>query len=97
MGLQITGRIYRYVLFPVPPVSGNLTFFTDLITFICIVAFAFRIKAKHGQLRMTRLLRTILQDSFLYFFVMAAFHVGIAFFTFFITVILSISSAERGI
>lgn len=71
--------------------------FVDLITFVCIVAFVFKFNAKHGQSRMTRLMRTILQDSILYFFVMAAFHIAIAFFTFFTTVIdASSPSAEDG-
>jgi len=54
---------------------------TDLITFVCIVVFVFKLKADHGQSRMNRLMQTILQDGVLYFFVMAAFHAAMVFFT----------------
>jgi len=83
VGLQVTGRACRY-LFPTSPPqkSGKLTFSTDLITFICIVVFILKLKAGYGQSRMNRLMRTILQDGVLYFFVMAAFHIAMVFFAF---------------
>ncbi|KAF9790515.1 hypothetical protein BJ322DRAFT_1104166 [Thelephora terrestris] len=55
----------------------------DLVTVVCIVVFVLKLKANHGQSRMTRLMRTILQDGVLYFFVMAAFHLTMVFCTFF--------------
>ena len=60
---------------------------TDLVTFVCIVVFVFKLKADHGQSRMTRLMRTILQDGILYFFVMVGFHIAMALFTVFSRVI----------
>ena len=51
----------------------------DLVTFICIVVFVLKFKAGYGQSRMTRLMRTILQDGVLYFFVMAGFHIAMIF------------------
>lgn len=60
---------------------------TDLITSVSVVVFALKLKANHGQSRMTRLMRNILQDSVLYFFVMAGFHIAMVFFTFFARVI----------
>jgi len=37
-----------------------------------------------GQSRLTRLMRTILQDGVLYFFVMVTFHIVMLFFAFFV-------------
>ena len=54
---------------------------TDLVTFICIVVFVFKLKADHSQSRMSRLMQTVLQDGVLYFFVMAAFHAAMVLFT----------------
>ena len=62
----------------------------DLIAFVCLVGFVINFKSDHGQLRMTRLMRTILQDGTLYFFVMAAFHIAFALSTFFAGVISSL-------
>jgi len=56
--------------------------FADVITFGCICAFIFKFRAGSGQSRMTRLMRTVVQDAFLYFFVMAGFHIVMVFFTF---------------
>ena len=56
---------------------------TDLVTPVCIVVFVLRLKANHGQTRMNRLLRTILQDGVLYFFIMAGFHIAMVLFAFF--------------
>ena len=52
----------------------------DLVTLICIVVFVLKLKAGHGQSRMTRLMRTILQDGVLYFFVMSTFHIAMVVF-----------------
>jgi len=54
---------------------------TDLIAFVCIVTFVSKLKADFGQSRMTRVMRTILQDGILFFFVMAGFHIAMLFFT----------------
>ena len=62
----------------------------DLIAFVCLVAFVLNFKSDHGQLRMTRLMRTILQDGTLYFFVMAAFHIAFTLSIFFASVISSL-------
>ena len=70
---------------------------TDLVTFVCIIVFVLKLKAKHGRPHMSRLMRTILQDGVMYFFVMATFHIAIAFFTFFIPVILFLPPCERWI
>ena len=69
----------------------------DLVTFACIVAFAFKFKAERGQRRMTKLMRTILQDGVLYFFVMAGFHIAMVFSTAFSRVITSPLLVEEGI
>lgn len=62
--------------------------FADLITFICIIVFVVRVN--HGQSRMTRLTRTILQDGVLYFFVMAGFHIAMVLCISFTTLIIPI-------
>ena len=49
---------------------------TDVITFVCLVVFIFKLKADRGQSRMTRLMRSLLQDGILYFLVMMGFHVA---------------------
>lgn len=54
---------------------------TDVIAFVCLVVFAFRLSAAQGQSRMTHLTRTFLQGGVLYFFVMMAFHIATLFFT----------------
>ena len=64
---------------------------TDLITFVCIVVFVLKLKAGYGQSRMNRLMRTILQDGVLYFFIMVAFHIAMVFFVFFGRVIRTFS------
>ena len=45
---------------------------TDVIAFVCLVIFAFRLEAAQGQSRMTHLIRT---------FVIMAFHIATLFFT----------------
>ena len=45
---------------------------TDLIAFVCLVIFAFRLEAARGQSRMTHLTQT---------FVIMAFHIATLFFT----------------
>lgn len=87
MGLQGAGCICWYISFPISQASRDLTLCTDLVTFACIIVFVFRFRADHDQFPMTRLMRAILHDGVLYFFVMAAFHIVIAFFTFFTAVI----------
>ena len=56
-------------------------FLADVVAFVCLVAFIFKLKADQGQSRMTHLMRTVLQDGILYFFVMAGFHIAMLFFT----------------
>ena len=56
---------------------------TDLIAIVCIVIFTMKHGAGRDRSRMTRLMRTILQDGVLYFLVMAGFHIAMVFFTFF--------------
>ena len=51
------------------------------MTFVCLVVFILRLKADHGQSRMSQLMRTMLQDGILYFFVMAGFHIAMMCFT----------------
>ena len=71
--------------------------FTDLVTFVCIIIFTLKLKANHGQSRMSRLLRTILQDGVLYFFVMAGFHIAMALSVFFGRVSALLPSVEKRI
>ena len=54
---------------------------TDIIAFVCLVVFIFKLKAEQGQSRMTRVMRSILQDGILYFLIMTAFHITMLFFT----------------
>ena len=54
---------------------------TDIIAFVCLVVFIFKLKADQGQSRMTRLMRTLLQNGILYFFIMTGFHIAMLFFT----------------
>ena len=54
---------------------------TDVIAFVCLVVFIFKLKAEQGQSRMTRVMRSILQDGILYFLIMTAFHITMLFFT----------------
>ena len=50
---------------------------TDVIAFVCLVVFIFKLKADlGGQSRMTWLMRSLLQDGILYFLVMMGFHVA---------------------
>ena len=69
--------------------------FTDVIAFVCLVVFILKLKAEQGQSHMTRVLRTILQDGILYFFVTAGFHVAMLFFTIRGRVIAFLSLVER--
>ena len=70
-------------------------FLTEVVAFVCLVVFIFRLKANQGQSRMARLLRTILQDGILYFFVMAGFHIAMWILTALHRVRDCISSARR--
>ena len=54
---------------------------TDLIAFVYLVIFAFRLEAARGHSRMTHLTRTFLQGGVLYLFVMMASHTVTPFFT----------------
>ena len=54
---------------------------TDLLAFLCVVIFVLKLKADLRQSRMTRIMRTILQDGVLFFFVMVGFHVAMMLFT----------------
>ena len=83
VGVQVAGRVRRYLLPIFLQMSRKSHILTDLVTFVCIVVFVLRLKANHGQTRMNRLLRTILQDGVLYFFIMAGFHIAMVLFAFF--------------
>ena len=54
---------------------------TDVIAFVCLVVFIFKLRDDQGQSRMTRLMRSILQDGVLYFLVMMGFHFAMLLFT----------------
>ena len=53
---------------------------TDVIAFVSLVVFILKLNADQGQSRMTRLMRSTLQDGTLYFF-MTAFRIAMLFFT----------------
>jgi len=80
-----------------PAKVRNSHVFVDLIAIVCIVVFALKHRSNHGQSRMTRLMRTILQDSVLYFLVMAGIHIAMVFFTFFARVTTLLPPSEREI
>ena len=84
-----TGRRLRSLVFTADSFADirKSHFQIDFVTFVCIVIFIFKLKADHGQSRMTRLMRAILGDGTLYFFVMVGFHVAMALFTVFSRVI----------
>ena len=82
--VAVAGIYFQHV----PKIFGKLNIHTDLITFICVVVFVLKLKTGYGQSRMNRLMRTILQDGILYFFVMAVFHIAMVFFAFFGRVIM---------
>jgi len=67
--------------------------FIDFIAIVCIVVFALKRRTNDGQSRMTLLMRTILQDSVLYFLIVASFHIAMVFFTYFarVTVLLPLT------
>jgi hypothetical protein len=90
-------RLLVLIHFLVSRVTGNQEphIATDLVTVVCIVVFVLKLKANHGQSRMTRLMRTILQDGVLYFFVMAAFHLTMVLCTFFTGVTTSLPLVRR--
>ena len=68
---------------------------TDLIAFACIVVFISKLKAGNGQSRMTRLMRTILQDGILYFFVLVGYQIAKLFVTVYAGVIILLPHVER--
>lgn len=76
------------------PDIQNPHILTDLVAFVCIVVFVLKLKADNGQSRMTRLMRTILQDGVLYFFVMAVLHIAMMSFTAFAKVIAFLPPTE---
>jgi len=78
--VAVAGIYFQYVSKTFRKLSNP----TDLVSFICIVILVLKLKAGFGQSRLTRLMRTILQDGVLYFFVMAAFHIAMVFFAFFV-------------
>ena len=81
--VALAGVCYRLSrIYPEPPHMC-----TDLIAFVCIVVFVSKLKAENGQSRMTRLMRAILQDGVLYFFVMMGFHIAMLLVTVFAGVI----------
>ena len=69
----------------------------DVIAFVCIVVFVLKLKADNSRSRMTRLMRTILQDGILYFFVMMGLHVAMMSFTAVATVIAFLPLVEGGV
>ena len=95
MGIQVAGCPCWY-LFPTDLADIQKAHtLIDLVAFACVIVFIFKLKADRGQSRMTRLMRTILQDGVLYFFVMAGFHIAMMSFTAFERVIGSLPLAER--
>ena len=94
-----TGRRSRsqvFILNCLADYSGSFTTLTtnatDFVAFVCLVVFIFKLKADQGQSRMTRLMRTLLQNGILYFFVMMGFHVAMLAFTIAGKVITSLST-----
>ena len=69
--------------------------FTDIVAFVCVVVFTFKLKADQGLARMSRLMRAILKDGIHYFFVMAGFHITMFFLTIVDKVIIILLLAER--
>ena len=74
MGLQITSCSRWYLLLTVLQIPRHLTF-TDVIAFVSLVVLILKLNADQGQSRMIQLMRSVLQDGTLYFF-MTAFHIA---------------------
>jgi hypothetical protein len=55
----------------IPNLSGPLLINVDLATFVMIVYYAVRSKSRYG---MPRIIKTVLEDTTVYFFVMAMCH-----------------------
>jgi len=79
MGLCCWSRHLRYSAY----LSGGIAtpslhaLRPDLATFVCIVVFTRRFKAAVGQERtLSHLVKTLIQDSTIYFFIMMTFNVA---------------------
>ena len=68
---------------------------TDIVAFVCVIVFTFKLKDDQGLARMPRLMRAVLKDGIHYFFVMAGFHVTMFFLTIVDKVIAILLLAER--